>query len=325
MKTEWWPYMPTEKPTTPYTNHFFIDSGAHGLYNEHVFKARKGKIQDHDKKYSWFIDEASDTGFSEGFLDYLDTYGKFVQENEDALEIYANVDVIFSPELTWQSQQYLEQEWGISPIPVIHYGTPLHWLEKYLEADYEYIALGGIGQEISHSVYRAWADRAFDLICAQPSRKPLVKVHGFALTSVPLMRRYPWYSVDSTSWISFGAYGQIIVPPRRQGNWVYDETYQVYRMSTRSSTGFNKRPILLTQKEHEKQLVLDYINEKGFPLGVSEEKDGEQVVVEPGLCNDDKLRTELNALYFIDFAQSLPTWPWPFIKPNLKSKQSPML
>jgi hypothetical protein len=42
--------------------------------------------------------------------------------------------------------------------------------------------------------------------------KPRVKVHGLATTSLPLMQRYPWYSVDSARCMKLAVYGQIIIP-----------------------------------------------------------------------------------------------------------------
>jgi hypothetical protein len=36
--------------------------------------------------------------------------------------------------------------------------------------------------------------------------------HGFGVTSYEIMKRYPWFSCDSTSWMRAGAMGQIKVP-----------------------------------------------------------------------------------------------------------------
>jgi hypothetical protein len=38
-----------------------------------------------------------------------------------------------------------------------------------------------------------------------------LKVHGFGLTVLSLMKRYPWFSVDSTSWVLTGRFGAIYV------------------------------------------------------------------------------------------------------------------
>jgi hypothetical protein len=298
--------------TDMFERNVFIDSGAHGLYNEHVMKMNRNKLK-HDEKYKWYW-----TGkeFTPEFKEYLDTYAEFIKRNHQSVDLLANVDAIFSPSLTWQSQQYFEEYHGITPVPVIHFGTPMKWLEKYLAKGYDYIALGGIGQEISQSVYARWGDQAFDRICDQPSRKPLTKVHGFAMTAVRLMKRYPWYSVDSTSWLTFGSYGQVIMPKYINGGWDYSANYQVVRVSMRPSKNLPVGSIAVSRTKKHKELFMKYIDEKGYPLGESKIVDGEEVIVEPGLVNDDKLRTELNAIYFIDFTDSLPEWPWAFHRPS---------
>ena len=173
-----------------YSNTLFIDSGAHGLYNEFVIK-KKIKRDAKENKYAWY-------GTTE-FWDYVDTYAKFIKENKTAIDIFANVDVIFNPEMTWEVQLYMEKKYKIIPLPTIHFGTDLIWLEKYLKRGYEYIALGGLGQEAQQNDYIKWADKAYHLICDPVTHLPKVKVHGFAMTSHRLMSRYPWYSVDSTS------------------------------------------------------------------------------------------------------------------------------
>lgn len=278
----------------------FIDSGAHGLYSEHVInKVHQGS------KYSFF--ETNE------FWSYVDTYAKFIKDHETGLSLYANVDVIFNPKLTWEVQQYLEQEWGLNPLPVIHHGTPTKWVEKYLDKGHDYIALGGLGQEVSKTQYIEWANKSFDVICNQPSRLPLAKVHGFAVTSHSLMVRYPWYSVDSTSWLAFGGYGMVIYPLWRNRKWDYTQNYETIKLSVRASKS-NKVSILNNRTHEINKVFLRYIEEKGYKLGKSKILDGEEVIIEPGLCNDDKLRCELCALYFMDLVKNLPQWPWSFPK-----------
>jgi hypothetical protein len=52
----------------------------------------------------------------------------------------------------------------------------------------------------------------------------LIRVHGFGAAHVRLLRRYPFYSVDSAGWLQAGAYGKIYVPPYRDGkpDWLGD-------------------------------------------------------------------------------------------------------
>lgn len=282
----------------------FIDSGAHGLYNEHV--SAKVHLK---SKYDWFK--------TKDFWKYVDAYAEFIKAHESSLTLYANVDVIFNPKLSWEVQQYLEQEWGLNPLPVIHHGTQLYWLEKYLEKGYKYIGLGGRAQDASQIDYLSWADTSFNAICSQPSRLPLVKVHGFAVTAHPLMIRWPWYSVDSTSWLAFGGYGMVIYPLWKNGKWDYSKNYEVVKLSVRGNkqrthTAFGKISLQNSLKAETDKIFLRYIEEKGYVLGKSKLVNGKEVIIEPGLCNDDKLRCELCALYFMDLVKYLPQWPWAF-------------
>ena len=40
------------------------------------------------------------------------------------------------------------------------------------------------------------------------NKKPKLKVHGFAVTGYDTMKRYPWYSVDSSSYQSLKRFGR---------------------------------------------------------------------------------------------------------------------
>ena len=44
-----------------------------------------------------------------------------------------------------------------------------------------------------------------------------------------------------------------------------------------------------------------------------------EIILQPGLCNDYKLRDELNIQYYLDLEASLPKWPWAF-KPKKEVK-----
>jgi hypothetical protein len=289
------------------TEFLFMDSGAHGLYNEFLVK-RTHKGPD---KYSWYR--------TKDFWKYVDEFAEYMKLNEEYVTVFANVDVIFNSEMTWEVQEYLENKHGLIPLPVIHYGTDIKWLKKYLEKDYEYIALGGLGQNTTKQQYIEWADSMFDEICNQESRLPRTKVHGFAVTAHSLMSRYPWYSVDSASWLNFASYGFCIYPATTNGKWDYTKSYLVMRVSVRPS-GVNKPSVLHLRKAEEKEAFEYYVHQKGFEIGESVWEDGEERIITPGIVNDDKLRCSLNAMYFIDLVENLPQWPWPFYRDSIQKK-----
>jgi len=179
------------------------DSGAHTLYN--IFFAGqagvKGLASRLGSKYEYTK--------SPKFQRYLESYIEFLHETKDYFEFYVTLDIIFNPELSWEMQEYFVS-CGLKPLPVFHYGEDFKWLHKYIEK-YDYVGIGGLGQDISVAKYIAFGDKVFKTIKGQ-NNQPIVKTHGFAVNAVPLLKRYPWYSVDASSWTAFARNGVIIIP-----------------------------------------------------------------------------------------------------------------
>jgi len=310
----------------------FLDSGAHSLYTKKVINKY------HKEGYSFY-----DT---DEFWKYVDDYADFVKKHIKYLDIYANVDVIFNPELSWKVLKYLEKK-GLKPLPVVHYGSDLKWLKKHIDEGYDYIGIGGIGQEVDVNTYYIWADRVFDKICDTEKRLPIVKTHGFAVTSVKLLFAYPWYSVDSTSWVLTGRFGSVYVPIRREDKYIYNENSLKICVSTQSPSTKEAGKHFCTLTNREREEVTKYFNLKGFKIGKSGDtffveksykikKDEAKIpeallsvndkkemkaggfdrkvekIIERGLCNDYKQRDELNIIYFLDLEKNMPEWPWAF-------------
>lgn len=162
-----------------------------------------------------FLDSGAFSAFTKGIDVDMPAYCKYVQKNEDIIEkvdgaICASVlDGIGDPLKTWQNQDAMERL-GVRPLPCFHYGEDERYLEWYM-ARYEYITLGGM-VPISTPQLFYWLDRLWERYLTDGSGKPRLKVHGFGLTSRSLMERYPWYSVDSSSWVQIAANGGIFEP-----------------------------------------------------------------------------------------------------------------
>lgn len=214
---------------------FFLDSGAHSLYTEHVLKKNKKGTQ--DKNAFGYFD-------TQDFWSYVDKYAEFLKANP-SIEYYVNVDVIFDPERSYRTLKYLEKIHGLNPVPVIHFGTDLKWIRKHLADGYEFLGIGGLGQEATRKKYKSWADNVFGILCPKSNDYlPIVRTHGFAMTSFELMLRYPWWSVDSASWVKQAAYGVIYIPHKRGG--LFDFSIPPYNVCV--STG--------NQKSKEKSLEI---------------------------------------------------------------------
>jgi len=174
----------------------FIDSGAHSIYN------RKGRV---GKGYGTFDFSYYKTAEFKG---YMDRYGQFLVDHKGEIDVAASLDVIFNPELSMQTQRYLEKNFGVDPIPVFHYGEDYSWLKKYMDT-HSYIGIGGMGQGITKRDFAQHLAGAFKLL---GESKQEFKTHGFAITSWDFIARYPFTSVDSTSFLKTACFGVILVP-----------------------------------------------------------------------------------------------------------------
>lgn len=275
----------------------FLDSGSFTLWTraaEYAKETGKGKWSFYDTPEFW---------------EYMDAYAAFVKKYKIGIDYYANVDVIPEPVLSWRNLKYLEDKHQLTPVPVVHYTTDLKWLQKHMDAGYKFIALGGLVGSSAKEECRLWLDKAFQMVCDTPDRKPKVKIHGFGVTNYTLLLRYPWYSVDSTSWTKVGAYGGILVPHRRGGQFIFNEQPYLVKVSHDSPDRKQFNRHFLTMSKAEQAVIMSWLDSIGIPFG-SNHPDGE--IKEYGVLNRHSERKAANLLFFEQLRHSLPEWPWPF-------------
>jgi len=162
-----------------------------------------------------FLDSGAFSAFSMGVEVDLPGYCEYIKRNLDIIEhvdgqpLASVLDAIGDHVGTYNNQRAMEDR-GVRPLPCYHYGEPIEVLEYYLK-HYSYITIGGM-VPISTTQLKLWLDRLWADHLTDEQGRPIVKVHGFGLTSLPLMMRYPWYSVDSSTWVQWAANGMILVP-----------------------------------------------------------------------------------------------------------------
>lgn len=140
-----------------------------------------------------FIDSGAFSAKSKGVEIDIDEYCEFLHAT--GVVHYAALDVIGDSKATRWNQKYMEFEHSLKPIPTFHMGCKIEDVDWLLE--YNYIAMGGL---VFSSELRNHMDRLWNYVL---KRKPNIKVHGFGMTNFEFMKRYPWYSVDSSSFKSF--------------------------------------------------------------------------------------------------------------------------
>ena len=162
-----------------------------------------------------FLDSGAFSAYTLGVELSVADYCAYIERNRDILRVDGNavmasvLDGIGDPLQTYRNQLEMEAR-GFSPLPCFHAGEDERYLEWYVK-NYEYITLGGMVGSSTKQLC-IWLDRIWDRYLTDGSGKPRLKVHGFGITAVPIMERYPWHSCDSSSWIQSAAFGSIVTP-----------------------------------------------------------------------------------------------------------------
>lgn len=292
------------------------------------------------------------SAWTKGHVVDLDAYIQFCHENLDVIDNVVALDVIpgrpgykdipFEEREQAASQGYENYRYMVSKglprdrcIVVFHQGDHFHWLERLRDEGVPYIGLSPANDR-STPEKMAWLDECM-YYATDSKGMPLMKWHGFAVTSVPLMKRFPWYSVDSATWVMFAAYGTIIVPKMKGDNYIYlddQPSYIKISNSVRTTVSIDEGKHIDALSAADRRSVLRYLRSIGIPYGKSQftvvdqdvkpgdnqrwadkAKDGKrtlETVVEKGVCNDFNIRMCVNALYFARFREQCPPWPWSY-------------
>ncbi len=190
----------------------------------------------HPHDLNIFLDSGAFSAWTRGTEIDIDEYCEYIRANIEHLEVYASLDVIpgspvkpatkndrdSAASQSWKNYLYMKEQ-GLNPIPVYHYGEHFKWLDNMLEYGCEYIGIGGL-VGLSTPIRKQWLDQVFTAITDQDG-KPIVKTHGFGMTAIPLIFRYPWYSVDSIAWIRVAQNGGIYFPKTdKSKEFMFDTT-----------------------------------------------------------------------------------------------------
>lgn len=109
--------------------------------------------------------------------------------------------VEYSCKTTFENFQYMLSKGVKNVLPVVHQFEDPKWLKKYEEYT-DFVCLSPANDQSNKS--RAnWLTEMYSII------NPTTKTHGLAVTGKYLVERFPWYSVDSISWLAPESYGRV--------------------------------------------------------------------------------------------------------------------
>lgn len=237
------------------------------------------------------LDSGAFSVWTQGATIDLDDYISFCEEFPDC-SYYVNLDVIpgtpgnkaslttdsveASCKAGWENYKrmidVLPKE---KVIPVFHQGDPIRWLEKYLNFGVQYLGISPANdRQTSGSRHKAvlpgrasgattklqWIKSLRSYLFDSAGR-PVVKTHGFAVTSYDLIKGMEWWSVDSASWKLAGAWGSMYVPHSND----FTVEPEQYRTSANFDPGKLKMGHKVTPRVPDR--VTEWLKECGVPLG----------------------------------------------------------
>ena len=158
----------------------------------------------------------------------IDRYIAFVRANKEWIAHHISLDVIprsrddereieRAAHISYQ-QHLMMKRAGLSSIPVLHQNENLNWLRRYLDDGEPTVALGTFNKGVHAN---PWFDHCFRVLREYPE----VRVHGLGLATPMALHRYPWSSVDASTWLLQSAAAQIPCPTFRDGSPKYSLAY----------------------------------------------------------------------------------------------------
>lgn len=190
-----------------------------------------------DHKNKLMVDSGAWTAYTKGIDIDIDEYCRYINEIGDYVDLFAEVDKIpgrfgrpvsdeeaaEAPKISWDNYIYMlehvEDRFKDKIIPVFHYGEDFKYLQQILDYTFEdghhiqYMGLGAIADLDSPADRYNWFDQCFKMI--RSSANPDIKVHAFGMTSLNILKDFPIYSADSTTWVMCSSHGTIIVGDKK--------------------------------------------------------------------------------------------------------------
>lgn len=145
----------------------------------------------------------------------LDDYSRWLHQHADVIDVACTLDVVGDPVASAVNTDRL-RDLGHDIMPVFHVGEPWDALDRYC-AEYRYVGLGGmVPWRAQQRKVRRWLVECFRI-----ARPYGTVFHGLGQTSLDTLAALPFFSVDSSSWVSCERYGNLALWDDAGRGWVY--------------------------------------------------------------------------------------------------------
>lgn len=232
-------------------NQFFLESYHYVRKGQYAKRIRNDGVK-------LFLDSGAYTAWTKGEEIDLHEYIDWCHANEDIIAMASVLDKLVSrvediPEAvktTFKNLQVMESRGVKNVLPAYHFLENEEVLEYYAN-NYSYIAIGGLVGKSTKQLL-TWLDRIWGLYLVNADGTPKTKVHGFGITALPAMERYPWASVDSSTWVQWSASGMILMPDKYPGQVNVSDRSSYRKLKDQHLTNFRPSETALLEKEIER-------------------------------------------------------------------------
>jgi hypothetical protein len=176
---------------------------------------------------TFFADSGAFSAEHAGAQISIADYAGWLKRWAHRIHAYASLDVLHEPVASQRNYDALK-DLGLDPLPVFHVGEPLEFYDRCLELG-PYMAIGGMVRSslgMRSAKFWRYLSKLHDQ--AQASE---VKLHGFGLCSWPVIRQFPWHSVDSSEASSGFRYGRVTCYDP------YADTWRAWHLRDRQAWG----------------------------------------------------------------------------------------
>jgi hypothetical protein len=261
------------------------------------------------------VDSGAFTVHTRGESIDLDQYVTFCHEVQTRAPkaVLVNLDVIGDARASYRNWRIMLRE-GIRALPVWHATTDRKYLGKYLDHT-DYVGIGGINRYSAPGrgdvARKAVLDNVWeDYLIDGRTRLPRARVHAMGATAFSTMRRYPWYSVDSSTWLYAARTGDVPIPKQTHGKWDWARIPRRVGFSPRSKEMRFKGHHFANMDPETRAAVRAYFQEHGSRLGFHFRLPCGKRMIAQGLTVACSERALLSVHAFANFLKSYP-WPRP--------------
>ena len=159
-----------------------------------------------------FLDSGAYSAWTKKTPVNIEEYGRFALKHLKHFEAIANLDVIpgefgrkgSKAEVDESARQGYENyhvllNMGIPKdklIHIFHQDEDFYWLKLMIEEGMQYIGISPANDRTTQQK-RDWLDKCMEYVTDKDGY-PIVKFHAFGVTSIQLLRKYPWYCMTDS-------------------------------------------------------------------------------------------------------------------------------